>query len=103
MEAAVAPPTAANFEAIAAALESPDSSSRQQAQQLLQQLQQQREDCSELCLAIVDAAADAAAATVAAILLRSAALWHWNAHIAAKRAAATRELCADPGDAAAAA
>ncbi|KAL8439189.1 hypothetical protein Efla_005440 [Eimeria flavescens] len=105
MESSAAPAslTVAEFEALAAALHSGDSSSRQQAQQLLQKLQQQREDCGELCLAIISATNDAAAATVAAVLLRSAALWHWNVRLAAATAAKKRLAAAPPGEAAAAA
>ncbi|KAL8273992.1 hypothetical protein Esti_002081 [Eimeria stiedai] len=97
------PPSVAQFEAVAAALQSSDSSSRQQAQQLLQQLQQQREDCGEVCLAIIDATQDPAAATVAALLLRSAALWHWNTRLAAATAAKKRLAAAPAGETAAAA
>ncbi|CDJ58327.1 hypothetical protein, conserved, partial [Eimeria maxima] len=96
-------PTPAEFETVVAALQSTDSSNRQQAQQLLQRLQQQQEDCTGFCLTVIEAARDPAVATVAAVLLRSAALWHWNARIAASAAAKKRLAAAPPGEAAAAA
>ncbi|XP_026190100.1 uncharacterized protein LOC34623123 [Cyclospora cayetanensis] len=96
-------PTVAEFEAVVAALQSSNSSTREQAQQLLQRLQQQREDCGELCLAIFEATNDPSTATVAAVLLRSGALWHWNARLAAAAASKKRLAAAAAGEAAGAA